>query len=222
MRIGTLATTASALALGLAAWVMPIYAQGPLYDSVRVNLPYTVTVGNTTLQPGEYYIHENTTPGKSYVLAIFADNGKREFETQAMTIRAYKVDTPDDTTVILHHYGNDYYFDRIWIQGKNYGYEFPLPANVKERERERMQAVCLAATYQAVAPVVAQAPPPPPPAEQPAPPPEVAQEQPAPAPAPAPAPPMPKTASGWTTMLLAGFGLGSAGLLLRRRFSAGN
>ena len=239
MRIGTFQTAASMLALGLAAWVTPSHAQGPLYDSVRVNLPYTVTIGDTTLQPGEYYIRENDSAGKSYVLSIFSDNGSRKFETQTMTIPAYKVATPDDTTVILHHFGNDYYFDRIWIQGKNYGYEFPLPSSVKERERERMQPVTVAATYQATPAPVAQdgaSAAPPPAAAEPAPPPpapapEVAQAQPEPAPAPAPVaeepapspaptPAMPQTASNWAATILAGMTFGAGGLLLRSKLGA--
>ena len=54
--------------------------------------------------------------------------------------------TPEDTKVVLHHYGNDYYFDKVWIQGKDYGYEFPLPDSVKSRMRERTEAV--RATYE--------------------------------------------------------------------------
>src|SRR5437764_15051527 len=71
------------------------------------------------------------------------------FETSAMTIAALDTLTPRDTKVVLHRFGNDYFFDKIWIQGKNYGYEFPLPESVKSRERERMQPVNVAARYEA-------------------------------------------------------------------------
>jgi LPXTG-motif cell wall-anchored protein len=139
---------AGALALGLATLVTPIKAQGPLYDRVYVNLPYTVTLGDKTLQPGNYVIQELPSQDKSRVLDIYTDNGLK-FETSAMTIPAYDVNTPDNTTVTLHHFGNDYYFDKVMIQGKNYGYEFPLPNSVKQREKEALAPVSVAARYEA-------------------------------------------------------------------------
>jgi Zn-dependent M28 family amino/carboxypeptidase len=150
MKLGTFAFAAGTLALGLASWTTPSYAQGPMWDKVEVNLPYTVTIGNRTLQPGEYVIRQNEDPsGGSRVLLIYSDNGMK-FETSAMTIPTLDNNTPDNTKVVLHHFGNDYYFDKIWIQGKNYGYEFPLPNSVKERMKEEMQPVSVAAQYQSV------------------------------------------------------------------------
>ncbi len=137
------------MALGAALWVLPgnVQGQGPLYDRVDVNLPYTVTIGNQTLQPGQYVIQQmNSTSGDSRVLLIYGDNGMK-FETSAMTIPCLDPNTARDTKVVLHHFGNDYYFDKIWVQGKDYGYEFPLPNSVKERQREEMQPVSVAATY---------------------------------------------------------------------------
>ena len=58
------------------------------------------------------------------------------------------------------------------MQGKDYGYEFPLPDNVKRREKERLEPVDVGATYH-------QAPPEPTTTAQ--------NTQPAPEPAPAPA-----------------------------------
>lgn len=146
MKIGTMMLTAGALALGLATWT-PSKAQGPMFDRVHVNLPYSVTIGERTLQPGEYIIQQlRDMGGGSRVLLIYSDSGMK-FETSAMTIPALENRTQEDTRVILHHFGNDYYFDKVWIQGKDYGYEFPLPDAVKSRERERAQQTTVAATY---------------------------------------------------------------------------
>ena len=223
---------AGALAIFLALSHPVTRAQGPLYDKVVVNLPYTVTIGEHTLQPGPYVIRQMDSPGgASRVLLIYSDNGMK-FETSAITIPALDNKTPEDTKLVLHHFGPDYYFDKIWIQGKDYGYEFPLPDSVKARERERMAPMTVAATYQSVpaetqtaeaAPAPAPAPPPAEPAPAPAP--EVAQNTPPPepapvAPAPAPAPEanrMPETAANWLLMLLSGGVLSGAGLALRRR-----
>jgi hypothetical protein len=231
MKTRNFAFAASTLALGLATLVTLGRAQGPLYDTVYVNLPYTVTIGDKTLEPGDYVIKELPSQDKSRVLLIYGNQGMT-FETSTMTIPAYEVETPDKTTVVLHHFANDYYFDRIWIQGKNYGYEFPLPNSVKQREREALAPVPVAARYES-------APAPQPTAEAPAPPPapqpEVAQAAPPPAkeaepePVPAPAPEvtpapepsanreLPSTSANWLMMLLSGGTLCGAGWLLQRK-----
>jgi hypothetical protein len=221
MKIGTIAIAAGVLALGLATWITPGIAQGPLYDRVNVTLPYAVTVGDRTLQPGDYVIQQlRDAGGGSRVLLIYSDNGMK-FETSAMTIPALDVNTPEKTSVILHHFGPDYYFDKVWIQGKDYGYEFPLPDSVKARERERMAAVSVPATYTTVAQTTEAAQTttqPETPAPTPVPeeaPPSANREVPPEAP-PAPAP-MPKTSAGWLMMLLGGGSLSGAGLLLRRK-----
>jgi len=231
MKFGKFAFAAGAVTLGLALMTPPGIAQGPMYDRVNVNLPYTVTIGDRVLQPGEYVIQQlRDAGGGSRVLLIYSDNGMK-FETSAMTIPALDINTARDTKVVLHHFGPDYYFDKIWIQGKDYGYEFPLPSSVKARERERMEPVSVAANYRSTQETqTATAPPPPPvqeqqqvqtqtetaqvtpPAETTPPPPPSAERE-----APAPPPEMPHTVSGWLMMMLGGSALSGIGMMLRRR-----
>jgi hypothetical protein len=211
-----------------------------MYDVVKVNLPYVVVVGEKTIQPGDYMIKELPSQSKTGVLTFYGDNGMK-FETSAMTIPTYDPQTLEKSEVTLHHIGNDYYFDKMWVQGKNYGYEIPLPRAVKEREKEESASV--PATYQPTSTqettvTTAQ--------NTPVPPPETASEpvsappvEPAPAPASAqteiaqnttPTNPeatpeaneanreeLPHTSAGWLIMLLSGGTLSGAGLMLRRR-----
>jgi hypothetical protein len=158
----------------------------PLNDRVEVNLPYSVTIGDKILQPGNYVIQElDSTAGHSPVVVIYGDDGMK-FETSAMTIPTLENRTQSDTRVILHHIGNDYYFDKIWVQGKDYGYEFVLPNSVKQRENEASQPISVAATVPSAAAAPA---PPAPPVLQPTP---AAEPTPAPEPTPA-AEPAPAT-----------------------------
>src|SRR6476660_717489 len=102
----------------LAILTIPVLAQGPLYDKVIVDLPYSVTIGNKVLQPGNYVIRQNPSEGGGgRVLLIYSDKG-RHFETSTMTIAALDQLTPNSTKVVLHRFGNDYYFDKVWIQGR--------------------------------------------------------------------------------------------------------
>lgn len=216
--------TAGALVAGLAASTVGAHAQGPLYDKVTVDLPYAVTINNTVLQPGHYVIRQMDDGGTgSRVLMIFDDHGMK-LRATSLTIAALDNDTPDKTTVVLHHFGNDYYFDKVWIQGKNYGYEFPLPPSVKAREREALQPYTVAATYQQeTKQQVAEATPPPAPAPVAEPAPAPQQEAvntpppaPEPAPEPAPAPAMPHTAGNWLSLMMSGGMLSGAGYMLRK------
>src|SRR3984893_12094286 len=147
MNVRNIALTATALTVGMAGTFVAVRAQGPLYDKVIVDLPYTVTVRGTTLQPGHYEIRQLASADNSRVLQMFSNDGMK-LETSVMTIQVPGHNTPEKTTVILHDFGNDYYFDKVWIQGKNYGYKFPVPDEVKARERERMEAYTVPAKYE--------------------------------------------------------------------------
>ena len=214
-------------------------AQGPLYDKVQVNVPYPITVNKTVLPPGEYTIQEHeSAAGGSRIVHFFTNEGMK-LETTAMAIPALDNRTPEQTKLVLEHFGSDYYLNKIWVQGKDYGYEFPIPENVRMRERERTEPSTVVGQYQpAPAPTVAQTTPPPATTEtrreeaeqrtetaQAAPPPAPpaqAQPEPAPAPAPAPrvqadqAPAMPSTAANWLNLVLGGILLAGSGVALRR------
>jgi hypothetical protein len=199
MNVRNIALLSSALIACVAGSYFAARAQGPLYDQVTVDLPYSVTVNNTVLQPGHYVIRQMPSADISNrVLQIYSNDGMK-LETAVMTIPALDNNTPNNTEVILHHFGDDYYFDKVWIQGKNYGYEFVLPASVKARERERQAAVNVPAAYESAPgektgsenqPMANAVPSPAatPPAETPAPAAEAPPAEPAPALNPAPAP----------------------------------
>ncbi len=148
MRIKSYFVSAGVLAIGAVTLMNINYAQGPLYDKVMVKLPYTVRAGDKTLPPGDYVIRQLPSDGGGRnVLLVYSDNGMK-FETSSMTIPALDNQPANETKVILHQFGNEYYFDKVWIQGKNYGYEFPVPENVKSRQLERKEPVNVSASYQ--------------------------------------------------------------------------
>jgi len=124
-----------------------LMAQGPLNDRIIVKLPYAMNVNGTVLQPGDYEIKQHdSVAGGSRILHFYSDKGMK-FETTAMAIPALDNKTPEKTELMLNQYGNDYYLNKIWVQGKNYGYEFPIPDSVKSRERE-MKASTVSARYE--------------------------------------------------------------------------
>ena len=147
MKVRNFSLAASAFLLGMVGTFVAVKAQGPLYDRVTVDLPYTVTVRDTTLQPGQYVIQRLVGDNSNRVVQIFGNDGKK-LETAILTVATVNNNAPGKTEVVLHHFGNDYYFDKVWIQGKDYGYEFPLTQDARSRESERGAAVTVAAKYE--------------------------------------------------------------------------
>ena len=148
MKMNSFKTTAGATALALAGWLAAVsmHAQ-PLYDRIHVNLPYTITLANKTLQPGDYVIQQlPSTGGDSRVLLFYSKDGMK-FETSAMTIPALDPNTARDTKLVLNHVGDDYYISKIWVQGKDYGYELPVPDAIKSRQNERITETTVAGNY---------------------------------------------------------------------------
>ena len=129
-----------------------------LTDGVKVTLPYPVTIDDVVLQPGEYEIRRPSSTNDQ-ILRFFNKDELRH-QTIALTIPAEQERAPEDSKVILHHIGDKYYFDKIWMQGNSIGYEFPLPERVRALQREL--AVTVPATFQSAstqtAPTVVPAP----------------------------------------------------------------
>jgi len=223
------------LVVSVGFFALSALAQGPMYDKVIVNLPYAVTVNGTVLQPGEYVIRQHEDPAGSRVLHFFTDDGMK-LETTAMAIPTLDNRTPEHTKLILDHVGDNYYLNKIWVQGKNYGYEFPLPRDIRQREMEQSapSTVVAQTTEQKTESTIAQnetvkeetqnteiAQATPPPVPEPAPAPEptpapMVREQADQAPAPAPEPTMPHTATNWMGLAIGGTLLAASGLALRR------
>jgi len=107
-----------------------------LADGVRVTLPEPVTVGDVVLDPGEYQIRRASMVNDQ-VLQIFSE-GKLRYQTNVLTVPTHGKETPEETKVLLHHIGDKYYFDTIWMQGKDYGYEFVLPDQARALEKDAL------------------------------------------------------------------------------------
>jgi hypothetical protein len=140
MKFRNLTLAASVLSITAAIFSAPQTAQAQSYpssDTFNVTLLHPVSVNGKVLQPGNYSMEPlNIAGGDSPVLVIRGDNDTR-VEVSAMTAPTYASRPQNATRVLLHHIGNQYYFDRIWVKGQYYGYKFPLPKNVVARAGER-------------------------------------------------------------------------------------
>jgi len=123
------------LALGALMLVSPGANAQPLEDKVIVDMPYTTIIGNKTLAPGEYTIRRLPNTTNSRVLLFYSDGGTK-FETSAIAHAVYDPSLNPESKIVLSKIGDDYYYDRVWVQGKAYGYEFVLPKEIRARMKE--------------------------------------------------------------------------------------
>jgi hypothetical protein len=129
----------AAVAIGVMGLSIGLMGQSGLVDGIKVTLPVAVTVGDTMLDPGEYEIRRVSSV-TDQSLRIFS-NDKMRYETNVLTIPVQDNKVPEDSKVVLHHIGDAYYFDKIWIEGKTYGYEFILPGDVRALQRELAETI---------------------------------------------------------------------------------
>lgn len=141
MRIATLTLAATVMALtsgGLVAQSYTLDKNPPpmnANDTFDLDLAHPVVVGRHVLEPGAYRFEPlNIAGGDLPVLTI-----RREHENKtiaAMIAPTFKESAPVASYATYYHIGDKYYFNRIFVQGLNYGYKFELPKQVR-RSAER-------------------------------------------------------------------------------------
>jgi predicted component of type VI protein secretion system len=230
--------------LGMCLFTMAAVGQSPINDTVVVTFPNDVNVGSQILPAGEYTIRQLSTATNPRLLEFATEQGTR-IQASATAIPVLDNNNRNESAVIVENRGQRRFVRRIWVEGKSYGYEFPIDeSDTAMAGAQSTRQTSLTARYEpAPAPAPAQevaaaqpaAPEPTPvpqaapndaqpaaPEPAPAPAPQAASEpvtqaQPAaPTPAPVEAPSMPETSLNWVGMLLAGGALTSAGLMINR------
>jgi hypothetical protein len=92
-------------------------------DMVKVTLPPGVMVGTVKLPAGAYTIRDLSDEGSSSsVLQIRSDKGTMVV-AEVMRISESDNKRADRTEVILRRESGKYQLDKIWLQGRDYGYE---------------------------------------------------------------------------------------------------
>jgi hypothetical protein len=106
------------LALSLLVAAPSANAQTP---RLSVNVPFDFIVGGETLSAGEYTIESLNIDGR--VLSI------RDFDGQAVSMvisnRCQSLTVSEQTKLVFHRYGNDYFLAQIWVAGNSSGHELP-------------------------------------------------------------------------------------------------
>jgi hypothetical protein len=109
-----------------------------LQKQVNVTLPQRVVVAEKTLEPGDYSFREVS----DRLVQVF-DKDKMQAEAAVATIDTENKEPAKETKLVLYKFGdsNEYYIDKMWIQGRSIGYEFPMPERFKDLKREREESI---------------------------------------------------------------------------------
>jgi hypothetical protein len=126
------------LAFGLAVWGPMAKAQGPVGDTVKVRFDQSVEVGSQTLPAGEYTIRQLTSASSPRVLEFTSANGTK-LEATVTAIPVLQNSAPTETKVVVDDEGGSARLRRIWVQGRNYGYEFPSHGGASQNNQVNLQ-----------------------------------------------------------------------------------
>ena len=117
--------------LGLAAMLAAKPASAQSGVVMTAEIPFEFTVGKTKLPAGKYAVTMRSP--SSGVLLIQDDGWHRSVMT--LTDKAYASDTMNESLLVFHRYGDQYFLSRVWTSGSDIGCE--LHKSAAEREISR-------------------------------------------------------------------------------------
>jgi hypothetical protein len=93
------------------------------------NIPFSFIVGGKTLPAGEYTVEPNRRDFDK-VWLVQSRDGRTSCLFTTMPVRANQ--TQEETKLVFHKYGDQYFLSRIWTPGGNTGRELLMPRLERE------------------------------------------------------------------------------------------
>lgn len=120
-------------AIVLLASVAPTQAQS-LGNRIRVNIPFDFTISEKKLPAGEYSVGRALLGADDLVVAVSDLEGR----TKAMRLSNAVVRTrpKQQSTLVFHRYGDEYFLFQVWPAGATTGREFPKSKGEREVQKQ--------------------------------------------------------------------------------------
>lgn len=115
---------ASLFALSIMAVAQVALAQ----ESMVANIPFEFSVGKTTLPAGEYSVRKSIT--NSDVLLIQRTDQSASLYVPSNS--AVASETPSDSKLVFHRYGDRYFLSQVWTAGNPRGRQLMKSSREKE------------------------------------------------------------------------------------------
>jgi hypothetical protein len=103
--------------------------------TLRADIPFEFAAGTAKLPAGEYTIHPATSIAQPVLSLRGEEGGSAAF---LLTNSAHSVAVPDQSKLVFHKYGDQYFLSQIWVEGQTHGWQ--VPASRSERELSRRAA----------------------------------------------------------------------------------
>lgn len=116
--------------LGLVMMVVPATGQS---RSAVAHIPFSFTVGDQTLEPGEYRV--GNVFANDGVLRISSRESKANAVRMTHSIQASKI--PEKGKLVFRRYGEQYFLSEVWTGGNQVGQQLLKSKREKAIERER-------------------------------------------------------------------------------------
>lgn len=104
------------LSLGVIMAASSAFAQ-----TLKADIPFSYIVSGGTLPAGEYTIQKVAL--SSQTLLIRSSDGQTQRMVQPN--RCESMNTPGQSKLVFHKYGDEYFLAEIWVAGNNSGRQFP-------------------------------------------------------------------------------------------------
>jgi ABC-type uncharacterized transport system permease subunit len=126
--------TFTMLSLVLMLTAVSVYAQSE--RSGVLNIKFNFIVGGKTLPAGEYIVEPNRTDSHN-VWLVQSKEGNASALFTTMPVRANQ--TQEETRLVFHKYGDQYFLSQIWTPGGNTGRELLMPRVERELAKSGLE-----------------------------------------------------------------------------------
>lgn len=109
------------LAIVLAIFAVSTFGQSP--DAMRIRLPFEATAGRATLPAGDYLVRLLPSDDNACVLEFSSETGHVAVLAAAVQISTADNAPAKQSETLLFHIGNKYTIAKVFMQGRNLGYE---------------------------------------------------------------------------------------------------
>ena len=99
--------------------------------SMKVNVPFDFIVNGKTLPAGEYQVDTLSTSASTIAIR----NAEKSAKLVALTNGCESSEAADNSKLVFHRYGSEYFLAQVWTGGSTEGRE--LPRTKAEREIAR-------------------------------------------------------------------------------------
>src|SRR5882724_11917102 len=114
-----------------------VSANAQLSNPIRAKIPFDFNVGENKLPAGEYTFSSLSGDYGSKVISVSsADVSAHVFQS---TFAARSLTPKDESTLVFHKYGDQYFLEQIWSGGEQEGTQLPESRGERTARRQLAQ-----------------------------------------------------------------------------------